>query len=122
MTALSVAREWGWLWPIHREVAADVHARHRKDWYDLPLEDAADLARMMLNTPGTYTHSMHVLPYVGTMPVAAPVAALAPSPPPLPEPPKRLAMAEHTSTPGQNPSEWTDKWKELARLNGVEID
>lgn len=105
-----------WVQEHAAAIAADVHHRHGLDWYDMPAHVGLHLAEMLLQTPGTYTHS--------TVLTSRALETVAATPAPRPDP------RPSTGTPGAiRASEgehvhhgavgWTDKQRELARLNGL---
>lgn len=51
-----------WVVAAQDAIAADCHHRHGLDWYRLDAHTALRLARLFLETPGTYTHSTVAIP------------------------------------------------------------
>lgn len=106
---------WTWLTDAHEAIAADVHHRHGLDWYTMPTAPGFRLAMLLLQTPGTYTHSS-VLTAQLTEPTKAPTAE-----PPAPRRAGgpgaiRASEGEHTTAAA---APMSDRWRALADMNGV---
>lgn len=118
---------WTWVTDAAEAIAADVHHRHGgADWFAMPAGFGLRLARLLLQTPGTYTHSS----VLTAAAAAAPTAARPATPTPREAPRKRRTVGasavaqmegDYVKRTGSDRS-LDDRWVKLARANGLEVN
>lgn len=128
-------KEWDWLrGEAYDAVVADIHHRHGLHPHELDARSFLRLARFMLNTPGTYTHSMVAIPererLLEEAGLVTRLAAMAQ--------PQQLAtgrapnasgsMMRHEARDAGGETQHqartgpvSDRWRELAERNGVSL-
>jgi hypothetical protein len=104
----------GWTWVLDAQAAilADVHHRHSRDWLMMPAGPGLELAMMLLQTPGTYTHHTQLTATLQTVePTPAPAPERAAGPGAI-----RAAEGDYVRT---TDAPMDDRWRKLADMNGV---